>query len=173
MTKKINAVMTSEIECLRKFAGGMNLNDAIDIPSGQDVIAGDLDKLEEWACRNLMRSNKSKVLHQSQGSPSHEHRLGEEVTESSPAEKGLGVPVDEKLDMSQQCALAAQKAHGLIKSSIASRSRERILSLYPHETPPGVLHPALGSSAPEEHGLVGAGPKEDHRDGQRAEAPLP
>jgi len=144
---------------------------------GRGAFQRDLDRLERWACANLMTFSKArcKVLHRGRGNPKHKYRVDRKCIESSPEEKDLGVLADKKLNMNWQCVLAAQKANwilGCIKSSMDSRAREEILPLCSGETPPGVLHPALESSEQNTHGPVGAGPEECHKNDQRAGMPF-
>ena len=113
--------------------------------------------MESWAITNRMKFNKSKcrVLHLGWGNPGYTYRLGNKTLESSPTERDLGVMVDSKLSMSQQCALAATRRAnhilGCIKHGIASRSREVIVPLYSALVRPRVLCAVLGTTVQKGH----------------------
>ncbi|PKU38489.1 rna-directed dna polymerase from mobile element jockey-like [Limosa lapponica baueri] len=114
---------------LSRFADDRKLSGAVDTPEGWDAIQRDPDRLEKRACVNLMRFNKAKcrVLHLDWGNLHCQYRLGMKGCRAALLRRTWGY---EKLNMSWQCALTAQKANGIlgcIKSSVASRLREMIL----------------------------------------------
>ncbi|RMC05159.1 hypothetical protein DUI87_18343 [Hirundo rustica rustica] len=111
---------------------------------------------------NLMRLDKDKcnVLNLQQAMFSI-NSLGDEGIEISSTEKDLGALVDEKLPMSwhvhssQHCPWLHPKQCGQ-----QVKGGDSVPLLHCHETPPGALHPALGSPAQKGRGPVRMGPEE-------------
>ena len=111
------------------------LSRAVDTMEGKDNIQRDINKLKRWAQGNQMRFNKAtcKALHLDQGNPRYTYRVGEDLIESSTAEKDFGVLVYVNLNMYQLDALPVQKANSVlsnIKNEVASRSRDVVFHLY-------------------------------------------
>jgi len=104
--------LDEELECtVSNFADDTKLGGVVDTPAGCAAIQHDLDRLESWVGRNLMKFNKSKcrVLHLGRNNPMHQYRFGVDLLESSSVERDLGVLVDDKLTMSSAVCPCCQE----------------------------------------------------------------
>lgn len=113
-----------------------------------------------------MKFNKAKckILHLGRGTPKYKYSLGREWIKCSPGERDLGLLVDESLNMSQQCVLAAQKANCVLAASKEVWQQGEGGDFPPlfwfGETPSEVVHPALEPPVQERCGSVEASPGE-------------
>ena len=119
---------------------------------------------------NLVRFStaKCKILHLGRRNPRNIYRLEGAVLESSRAEKDLGVLVDEKLNMSQQCALAAQKTNGIlgsIRRGVSRRGWKVIVPLYSAFVRPHLEYCVqVWGPQHKKDGALQEGPEEGHKD---------
>ena len=119
---------------LTKFSDDTKVGSEVDTSDGRPILQRDLDRLEEWVHKNCMQLNKSKfkVLHMVQNNQKTQYGQRSVWLGSSLVDTDLRVLADNKLNMDQQCAIAATKAKrilGCIYWGITSKDRHVIVSL--------------------------------------------
>ncbi|KAF4802554.1 hypothetical protein TURU_025062 [Turdus rufiventris] len=83
----------------------LKLGGVADIAQVYAALQKNFNRLERWAERNSLKFSKGKcrILHLEKNNPLHQDSLGAQQLGSSSEEKELGILVDNKLSMSQQC----------------------------------------------------------------------
>lgn len=81
---------------LSKFTDDVELDGVTGTSDGCAAIQRDLNRLENWAKRDLKKHNKGKceVLHLERNNPMNQYMLDAKWLGGSLAEKDLGIPAD-------------------------------------------------------------------------------
>ncbi|KAJ7409721.1 rna-directed dna polymerase from mobile element jockey-like [Willisornis vidua] len=102
----INDLDTGLEGILSKFANDTELGGAVDSLEGRDALQRGLSKVEDnhQPYKGItINKGKCQILHLGWGNPGCACRLGNEMLESSAMERDLGVLVNGRLNMGQQC----------------------------------------------------------------------
>ena len=111
---------------LIKSADDTKLGGIANTLEDRNKLQSDLYRLERWAESSRMKINRDKcqVPQLGKRNQMHSYKMGDTWLSSTTNEKDLGIVVDHKLNMSQQCDAAATKANdilGCINKSITSK----------------------------------------------------
>ncbi|PKU46993.1 rna-directed dna polymerase from mobile element jockey-like [Limosa lapponica baueri] len=157
-----------------KFADDAKLSGEVDTLEGRATLQEDLDRLEEWVNKNLMKLKKDrcKVLLLGKYNPGVQHRLGSTRLGSSSMERDLGFLLDNKLNMSEQCAVAADRMLGHQQGHHQQRQRSHYPTLLSTcQATPGMLCSVLVTAMQKRCGQAGEGPEKGHQDDQNTGKP--
>ena len=106
----------------------------------------------------------------------HQYWLEGDLLQRSSVEKDLGVLMDSRLAMSQQCALVAKHTSGILgcikKSCQQIKEGDPPPLLCTGEAASGVLCPVLGFSVQQTQGSLRRSPVEGHKDYEGSGASL-
>lgn len=107
------------VQILDDGAGDTELGTMADMPQGHAVTQRDLNRLKKWPTETSCNFTRgSKKFRTSEGN-NPRHKVIQRATqqESSFAERDLGILMDAKLGMSQQCASAPMKSKSILGCS--------------------------------------------------------
>ncbi|XP_072014972.1 uncharacterized protein [Amphiura filiformis] len=120
---------------IQMFADDTKIFTAVDTPESADKLQSDIDKLQIWSAKWLLRFNagKCKTMHFGNANPEVDYIMDGVTLEAIQEEKDLGVYLTSDCKSSVQCTKAAQKAMNclrVIKRTFKFINRDSFTILY-------------------------------------------